>query len=135
MLTFPRWKGEPHQERRMHRVVMCYAASRRRAQGSVHRARRATADQGRRATAGSHTGTDITRENERKAAGAPISPAMLERCVEGTAEPVVVPRGSASNDGEIAAGANRRAAAHTGVAEATNNRWWNSCRFIATRFR
>jgi hypothetical protein len=57
----------------------------------------------------------------------------LERCTVGTAERAIVPREGASNDGE--AEADRTPSASMGVARATLDFGWNSCRFIATRCR
>ena len=97
------------------------------------------ADQARAVTAGKPA------EGSQSMYGEDVAPAVeatrwlanaagrLERCAVGTAERAIVPREGASNDGE--AEADSTPSASLGVATATLDFGWNSCRIIATRCR
>ena len=69
------------------------------------------------------------------AATAATGAGTLGRCAVATAERAVGPRKGAINDGEAEAATEPGLASNEGVAEATSDCGWNSCRFIATRCR
>ncbi len=85
------------------------------------------------------TPRDGRRRDARHVRGAASTAETLERCTSrptpATAERAVVPRIGAINDGNDEADTAVASASNTGVASATRDFGWNSCRFIATRCR